>query len=129
MDKSIDYSQVDSAINGAGSDLSSKLDKSIIPQLEAILRELDGDVLNSERKLRKRALQLARMMCVKLEAPIDTILRLSWLEPAYDAALKVCLFPLTVVPHSRKYSGEISLYALVIEFVFGMIDTQSSSWS
>lgn len=89
MDRSDTLNQTNSAMNGAESDFSSKLDKSIIPQLEAILHELDGDVLTSERRLRKRALQLARMTCVKLEAPMDTILRLSWLEPAYDAALKV----------------------------------------
>lgn len=75
----------------SGMDPPSKLSTSIIPQLEAVLTQLDGDAQGAQRKVRKTALKLARAIYLKLESPMDLILRMSWEDPAFNAALKVAL--------------------------------------
>lgn len=72
-------------------DLSSRLNDYIIPQLEELLHQLNGDVLSSDQKLRRRALHFAQRICTKLESPMDTIIRLSWQEPAFNCALNTAL--------------------------------------
>jgi len=60
--------------------------------LITVLKELeDVDIpsLNLDSINRLKALYAARALCIKLEAPLDTIRRLAWHEPAFNAALKI----------------------------------------
>ena len=40
---------------------------------------------------RKNALAAARSLCHRLERPMDTMLRIAWIEPSYAACLKIAL--------------------------------------
>ena len=40
---------------------------------------------------RKTALSAARSLCHRLERPMDTMLRVAWVEPSYVACLKIAM--------------------------------------
>ncbi|KAF2100733.1 putative O-methyltransferase [Rhizodiscina lignyota] len=66
------------------------MSSSIVSALED-LEAVDKSSLLDNMAERRKALQLARKLCVQLESPMDTIFRISWTDPAYNAAMKACV--------------------------------------
>src|ERR1700753_2804263 len=60
-----------------------------VQKLEELVH-LEKDALESNPALRRRALEYVRTLQRQLETPMETIRRLAWQDPAYNAALKIC---------------------------------------
>ena len=59
-------------------------------KIDALLQD-DMSQIQHDQAQRRKALRLARLLCTQLETPMDHILRMSWQEPQYKAALKICI--------------------------------------
>lgn len=56
----------------------------------SLIDTVDKDSFESENA-RREALAAARALCRRLERPMDTMLRIAWVEPPYVACLKIAL--------------------------------------
>ncbi len=61
-----------------------------VAKIDALLQDNKSQVQHDQVQ-RRKALRLARTLCMQLESPMDHILRMSWQEPEYKAALKICI--------------------------------------
>ena len=61
-----------------------------VAKIDALLQD-DMSQVQHDQVQRRKALRLARLLCTQLESPMDHILRMSWQEPQYKAALKICI--------------------------------------
>lgn len=57
---------------------------------QKIVDNVDQASFTSETD-RKTALAAARSLCHRLERPMDTMLRVAWIEPSYAACLKIAM--------------------------------------
>lgn len=63
---------------------------SSLDDFQKVIKNVDQNSFTIESD-RKEALAAARSLCHRLERPMDSMLRIAWIEPAYVACLKIAL--------------------------------------
>ena len=61
-----------------------------LSEFQKIVDDVDQSSFTTESD-RKNALAAARSLCHRLERPMDTMLRVAWIEPSYTACLKTAM--------------------------------------
>ena len=63
---------------------------SIPTDFETLISNINAQSFTTE-SYRKNALNAARSLCHRLERPMESMLRIAWIEPSYTACLKIAL--------------------------------------